>query len=178
MIDRISEVMKQGWVENLILRFDLFQPACETAHFLGLALLMGTDGLLDLRLLGVARNVPIAALHRFVPWGIAGFGVCLVSGLLIMVGDPFREPSWYMRNIGYQLKMLLIALAGVNAVLFYATGVGRQVEQLAPGEDTPRAAKVIAAVSLVLWIGVMYFGRMLPWEDALYMLFEDPEDWG
>ena len=178
MIDRISDMMKQGWVENLILRFDLFQPACETAHFLGLALLLGTVGLLDLRLLGVARSVPIGAFQRFVPWGVFGFGVCLVSGLLIMVGDPFREPSWYMRNIGYQLKMLLILLAGVNVVLFYVTGLAKQVDQLAPGEDAPRGAKIIAGLSLIMWIGVMYFGRMLPWEDALYMVFENPEDWG
>ena len=79
---------------------------------------------------------------------------------------------------GYEEAAALGFVAGVNAVLFYVTGLGRQVEALAPGEDTPRGAKIIAGVSLVLWIGVMYFGRMLPWEDALYMVFENPEDWG
>lgn len=49
-----------------------------------------------------------------------------------------------------------------NVLLFYVTGVFRNVEGLGPGDDAPLAAKVIAAVSLFLWIGVMYLGRMLP----------------
>jgi hypothetical protein len=58
--------------------------------------------------------------------------------------------------------MLFIALAGTNVLAFYFTGIFRTVEKLGPGEEAPGSAKVIAAVSLFLWIGVMYLGRMLP----------------
>ena len=43
-------------------------------HFVGLVLLMGTIGLLDLRLLGFAKQIPIGSLHRLLPWAMVGFG--------------------------------------------------------------------------------------------------------
>ena len=58
--------------------------------------------------------------------------------------------------------MTLIALAGVNVLLFYVTGIARAVEALGPGADTRPGAKVMAATSLVLWLGVIIFGRFLP----------------
>ena len=133
-------------------------PTCETLHFIGLALLFGNVGLLDLRLLGVAKRLPVAPLGRFIRWGVLGFVINLVTGALFFIGTP----SQYLGNIAFQLKLLLIVLAGVNLVVFYVTGVGRQVEALGAGDDAPAAAKVIAATSLVLWVGVMFFGRMLP----------------
>lgn len=55
-----------------------------------------------------------------------------------------------------------IVLAGLNVGLFYVTGMARTVEALGPGEDIPPGAKLIAASSLFLWLGVLYLGRMLP----------------
>jgi len=133
-------------------------PGGEAVHFMGLALLFGTIGALDLRLLGMAKRMPLAPLHRLVPWGALGFAMCFVTGFLFFVG----EPSQYIPNGVFWLKMLFIALAGLNVLLFYASGVFRPVKALGPGEDAPKPAKVIAAVSLVLWLGVMFWGRMLP----------------
>jgi hypothetical protein len=50
-------------------------PIAESLHFIGLSMLIGTVGLFDLRLLGVARRIPIAAMHRLIPWGLVGFGI-------------------------------------------------------------------------------------------------------
>ncbi len=57
--------------------------------------------------------------------------------------------------------MLFIVLAGMNAVVFSATGLKRLVDDVGAGHDAPFSAKVCAAVSLSLWVGVMYWGRML-----------------
>ena len=134
-------------------------PACETLHFIGLALLIGNVGLLDLRLLGFEKRLPVAALNRFVRLGVLGFVLNLITGIMFFAGNPYQ----YVYNVAFGWKVAFIALAGVNAVVFYATGVARQVAVLGPGDEAPTAAKIIAATSLFLWAAVMYMGRMLPY---------------
>src|SRR6478752_6404104 len=63
-------------------------PTCETLHFIGLAMLFGVVGLLDLRMLGVAKRLPGKPLHELIPWGILGFVVNLITGALFFSGDP------------------------------------------------------------------------------------------
>ena|SRR5215510_2056550 len=133
-------------------------PACETLHFMGLAVLVGIVGVLDLRLLGLASGLPIAPLQRLIPAAIAGFVVNLVTGVLFFSGDPGQ----YINNPAFWYKMLFIALAGANVFLFYITGLSRRIDSLEAGDHAPAGAKAIAAISLFLWIGVMYWGRMLP----------------
>jgi hypothetical protein len=134
-------------------------PACETLHFMGLALLIGNVGLLDLRLLGVAKQLPLVPLSRFVRWAVLGFVINLLTGIMFFAGNPFQ----YINNVAFGWKIAFIMLAGVNVLLFYVTGVFRKVEALRPGDDAPISAKIIAAASLFLWVGVMYMGRMLPY---------------
>src|SRR5262249_33732852 len=62
----------------------------------------------------------------------------------------------------FAFKLLFIGLAGVNVIVFYVTGLYRRVDGVGAGGDVPGPAKVAAAVSLFLWIGVMFWGRMLP----------------
>lgn len=133
-------------------------PACETLHFMGLALLIGAVGILDLRMIGMARGLPIASVQRLMPWAVLGFVVNLITGVLFFVG----EPQQYVKNIAFLMKMLFIVLAGVNVFLFYATGLHKRVDEMAPGGEAPVAARIVGAASLVLWIGVVYWGRMLP----------------
>ena len=134
-------------------------PTCETLHFVGLALLIGNVGVLDFRLLGVGKGIPLRPLNRFVRWGVLGFAINLVTGVLFFVGNPAQ----YINNIAFGYKLAFMALAGLNVLLFYATGLARTVDALGPGDEAPPAAKAIAAVSLCLWAGVMYMGRMLPY---------------
>ena len=131
-------------------------PTCETVHFLGLSLLIGTIAMFDLRLLGLGKRVPIAALHRLVPWGVLGYVVNVITGLMFLV----TEPDQYIYNPAFHFKMLFMSLAGFNVLAFYLA-VFRKVRPLGSGDGTPLSAKVIASASLFLWIGVIVFGRLL-----------------
>ena len=131
---------------------------CETLHFIGMALLIGVVGLLDARMLGMFKRLPIGPLERLVPWGVAGFVINAVTGFLFFAGAPGQ----YIHNSVFWYKMLFIAIAGVNVGIFYLTGLSGEVDRLGPGEDAPFAAKAIAASSLFLWFGVIFWGRMLP----------------
>jgi hypothetical protein len=133
-------------------------PTAETIHFVGLSMLMGIIGVIDLRLLGMGKRVPFAPLHRLLPWGISGFLLCLGTGMVFFTGDPLQ----YVHNWVFWAKMSFVVLAGLNVGTFYVSGVFEKAEHLGAGDDAPRGAKVIAAFSLILWIGVMYLGRMLP----------------
>jgi hypothetical protein len=131
-------------------------PFCETVHFLGLSLLIGTIGMFDLRLLGMGRRVPIRALHKLVPWGVFGYVISLITGIMFLA----TEPDQYIFNSAFHWKVLFMAVAGLNMATFYLT-VFRRVKSLGSGEDAERPAKLIAGLSLFLWIGVILFGRML-----------------
>lgn len=131
-------------------------PAAESIHFIGLSLLVGAIGVFDLRLLGVGRRIPIAALHKLVPWGLAGYGITVFSGVPFLM----TEPNQYIYNPAFQFKLLFMAVAGFNALAFYLTAFRRTT---APGasDDAPPTAKLIAAVSLSMWILVIVCGRLL-----------------
>src|SRR5262249_21213778 len=133
-------------------------PLCETLHFIGLALLVGIVGVLDLRMLGMAKGLPLGPLQRLMPFAILGFTINLITGALFFTGDQFQ----YIHDVAVAFKVHLIGLAGVNVIVFYVPGLYRRVDGVGAGGDVPGAAKVAAAVSLFLWIGVMFWGRMLP----------------
>jgi hypothetical protein len=130
---------------------------CETLHFIGMALLIGCVGFLDLRMLGVGKRLAVGPLHRLIPYGIAGFVINLITGTIFFIGIPGQ----YINNVAFIAKMALIVIAGLNVLIFYTT-VYRAAEALGPDDDAPLKAKVAAAVSIAAWFGVMYFGRMLP----------------
>jgi hypothetical protein len=167
MLQALSDLLYVEWMANLVSAWSWLWPIAEMLHFVGLALLVGVTGLFDLRLLGVAKNVPAAALHRFMPWALVGFGLCAVTGFLFVGGNPFEQPLSLLNNLAFQMKMLFVLLAGVNAAAFSVTPLHRAVDRLQPGEMAPMGARAIGAASLALWVGVIYFGRLIPWEDAL-----------
>lgn len=131
-------------------------PVAESIHFIGLSLLIGTIGLFDLRLLGLGRRIPISALHRLIPWGIAGYTMNVLTGICFLTA----ETDQYIYNPSFQLKMLSMSVAGVNVLLFYTT-MFRRVKTLGPGENAPMPARIIGGVSLVCWLSVITFGRLL-----------------
>jgi hypothetical protein len=145
-------------VSKAVTHYSWIWPTCETLHFIGLALLIGNVGLLDLRMLGAAKGIPLAPLTRLVRWGVLGFVINLLTGIVFFVGAP----SQYVNNIAFQLKLLFIVLAGANLAVFNLSGIGRTVGLLGPGDDAPASAKIVAATSLFLWVGIMFWGRMLP----------------
>jgi uncharacterized membrane protein len=130
-------------------------PTCETLHFIGLSLLFGVAALIDLRILGMMKGLPFPALHRLLPWGILGFGINAITGMLFFVG----EPQQYTGNAAFQWKIILMMLAGINVLYFT---VFDEAWAVGAGDDAPFTAKAVAASALVLVLGVLYCGRMLP----------------
>jgi hypothetical protein len=128
----------------------------ETLHYFGLCLLFGTVILFDLRILGVAKAIAPPDLHRFVPWGVAGFLLNLVTGICFFFGYPEQ----YAYNSAFHIKVVAMALAGINVTVFYAL-VFPSVKELGPHADAPLAAKVVTAVSLASWVVVLSAGRLL-----------------
>lgn len=131
---------------------------CETLHFAGLSLLVGVVGLLDLRLLGFFNRIPLAALRALLPYGIAGFAINAATGMVFFIGTPEQ----YVTNVAFGMKLLFIAISGLN-VLYFERIQGHRVAQLGPDEPMPRAFKIAGAVSLGGWFMVLYWGRMLPY---------------
>jgi hypothetical protein len=167
-METLSGILDSALLDRLVVEYSWSWPICEFLHFVGLTLLVGVTGLFDLRILGLAKGLPLGPLHRMMPWAVAGFALCLLSGLVFVAGDPFNEPVVLLRNLSFQLKMLFVAVAGLNVAAFYLGGIDRRVAAVGPGGDAPAAAKLIAAISLGCWIGVIYFGRMIPWADAIH----------
>jgi hypothetical protein len=155
----LAEWLAATQMSGFVNEYSWVWPACETLHFVGLALLIGNIGLVDLRLLGVEKRLALAPLSRFIRLAVLGFLINLVTGIVFFVGNPFQ----YINNVAFGFKIGFIALAGVNVVVFYVTGLNRKVAVMGPGDDAPPLAKIIAATSLFLWIAVMYMGRMLPY---------------
>jgi len=131
-------------------------PTVESIHFIGLTLLLGSIAAWDLRLLGLMKEVPVAAFHRLIPFAVLGFAINATSGSFFLMTDPDQ----YVYNSAFHLKMLCVALAGVNVVLFYVT-MFRRVKALGPGAQPPFLARVNGAVSLALWVTVIICGRMI-----------------
>jgi hypothetical protein len=153
-------------IEYAVTHIPWLWPVSEIVHFAGICLLVGVVGFFDLRLLGAARGLPVAPLKRLLPWGVVGFILCLTSGLVFVLGlrgnIPVHPYDVLMYDPYFQLKVLFIVLAGVNLLAFYVTGTSRAVDSVGAGEDAPPLAKVIAGISLGLWVSIILLGRWIP----------------
>jgi len=130
-------------------------PTCETLHFIGLSLFFGVAALVDLRLLGWIKSVPYHAVHRMLPWGILGYGLNVITGMFFFVGAPQQ----YTQNAVFQWKMVLILVTSLNVIYFT---IFDEPWSLGPDEEASPFAKFVAASALVLVVGVLFCGRMLP----------------
>ena len=134
------------------------------AHFIGLILIVGTVGLLDVRIMGFFKQLPVAPVHRLLPWGLAGLAVNVATGLAAFASRPEN----YVFSAGLWVKILALVLVGVNAALFYLTDIFADVEKLGPGEDAAITAKLVAGSGLFLWFVVIAMGRYIqPLTDTL-----------
>src|SRR5207245_4441604 len=85
-------------------------PTLETLHFVGLSMLFTTVLIVNLRLLGMIKVVPYSAVHQLLPFGMIGFGINLVSGMLFFIGVPAQ----YTANAVFYWKMVFVLLGGLN----------------------------------------------------------------
>ncbi|RAK60252.1 hypothetical protein DJ021_10770 [Phenylobacterium hankyongense] len=133
-------------------------PAVETAHVLAITLVVGTIAIVDFRLLGVPGHTKgVRRLTADVlPFTWGAFAVALISGALLFASAATK----YWADIPFRMKMVLLVLAGLNMVFFHLI-TWRSVHVWDEVVRTPFAAKIAGATSLLLWIGVVLFGRWI-----------------
>ena len=120
-------------------------PLAEIMHFLGLSLLIGSLMVVDLRLLGIIKDMSFKAIYRFLPVTILGFGINVITGVLFLFTDPFR----YYPNFAFRIKMGLIVLGGLNALWFQFKVHPATLN--APKNSGPDlSTRIVAVLSLVL----------------------------
>jgi len=146
----------ESWSLALFLRGSIWAyPLVNTLHLLGIALLIGSLATLDLRVLGVWRRVPAAGLASVVlPVALAGFGLAVIAGpLLFLVQAKTYAALWL-----FQIKMALLVLAVVNAIFFMRSVAWRRFRK---GGEASAGLRMSALLSLLLWLGVLVFGRLI-----------------
>ncbi len=132
-------------------------PFVEILHITGFVTLVGPIIMLDLRLLGLSKALPVRLLVRHVlPWSAGALLLIVPTGLLMFVahaGDLVGNPV-------FAVKISLLFCAATNAALFHA-GVYRTVAAWDSGVAAPVAARLHALASLAIWISVLACGRLL-----------------
>ncbi|MDP2007298.1 MAG: hypothetical protein Q8K45_16600 [Rubrivivax sp.] len=124
-------------------------PALEVVHLVGIALLLGSLVVVELRVWGAAPALPLVALARLaMPVTLSGFGLVVVSGLLLFAANP----NDMLANRAFLLKLALVGMAGLNAAFFHARG------SLARHDGLARAQTVL---SLGLWLAAIICGRWI-----------------
>ena len=127
-------------------------PIIETIHVLGMALLVGTVAILDLRLLGlVLKGEQVSRVAgQILPLTWAGFGVMFTSGFLLFWSEAAKS-YW---NPAFRVKLVLLALVGLNPLIFHFT-IYRSVATWNGVIVTPLRARLAAVFSLTLWSGII-----------------------
>lgn len=157
MIDpALLKAIHDTWLGETIRSSSLIFPTLETAHFIGLCMLLGAMILVDLRLVGILRG-PAKPVLLFTRLAIVGFTINLLSG----VGFFVSNPSNYDANPLFWIKMGLVLLAGLN-VAWFELAERREILALPEGAVTPGRVRVVAGLSLGLWTAVIVLGRYLP----------------
>jgi hypothetical protein len=148
------------WLEtnSLIVRLDtsiVWSSLCEILHYSGFFLVVGSTVIVNLRLLGLAgkKENPSALAEQLAPWMWIGLAMTLVSGFVLFAG----EATDFYNAITFRIKILWILVATiVGAIVFYV--VARSAEKT----PTPVWTKIVAFISLVLWIGAILISVEVP----------------
>jgi hypothetical protein len=146
---RLSAVIRQSnWLFSTL----------DTIHTLGIVLVAGTIMLMDLRLLSLGlRSAPVAQIvARIVPATWAGFMLMFLSGGLLF----FSEAVKMYYSPAFRIKILLLSLAGLNALIFHRT-IYRDVANWDPASAPPARARLAGLLSLVFWIAIIAAGRAI-----------------
>src|ERR1051326_6838649 len=141
-----------GGIRNSLYLF----PLIESFHVLGLAMVFGTIAIIDLRLLGIAstRRPFSRVASDVLKWTWVAFGLTVSTGLLMFSTNA----AVYFHNNFFRTKMVLLALAGLNMLVFEFTA-GRSIRHWDEGDAAPRMGKTAAVGSLILWMSIIFMGR-------------------
>jgi hypothetical protein len=154
------------WLEGLplsewVAQSEVGYPLLLSIHSIGMAAVAGLMLVLDLRVLGVAPQIPISAFRRFMPIAWAGFGLNLISGVLLFNATAVR----LVKNWPFLSKMACICAAGVVTWMLWRALKGQGLDRAeTEGGATVAVAgqtKALASLSIVLWLLAILFGRLI-----------------
>lgn len=133
-------------------------PVVESVHVMAIALLFGSILIVDLRLLGIANahrafTRVSGELLRFT-W--IAFVIAVITGAMMFAANA----TTYFNNTAFRWKLVLLALAGINMAAFQLRTV-RSVAAWDHSARTPPAARAAGAASILIWVGVIFFGRWI-----------------
>lgn len=133
-------------------------PVIESVHSLALSVMLWPAAILDLRLLGVImRRRPVSTVaSQFLPWVWIGFTVMVLSGAMLFAAEAVK----CYNSPFFRVKVVLIGVAGLNALIFHKTVFGN-VHTWDEDSRAPWRAKVAGGCSLAVWVGVVAMGRAL-----------------
>ncbi|MBU3577269.1 DUF6644 family protein [Polynucleobacter sp. UK-Kesae-W10] len=137
---------------------ELLFPWVEAIHVLAVTLVLGSIALVDLRLIGIrAINRPISNISKeLLPITWMAFLVAAVTGAILFTSNALS----YSQNFYFISKMILLGLAGVNMMCFQFI-IGKNLDQWNHYQQLPLPARLAGALSLVLWIGIIFCGRWI-----------------
>src|ERR1700691_3232745 len=158
LIVAICEWLEQTAVGSAIHGSLWLFPVIETVHIFGIICLVGATSILDLRLMGLTfRDEPVTKLvHRFIPWAWAGFLIQVTTGLLLFSSEATKMYG----NLAFEIKMLLILVAGINAFVFHEIAY-QSVGKWENDPVAPLAARAAGLISILLWFGIVAAGRWI-----------------
>jgi hypothetical protein len=155
-----------GWLEvieefpsSAAIRESLYgYPALLSVHVVSMCLFAGLVLMMDLRLAGIGnRGTPFSQIQkRLFPWQMVGLVVSTISGLILVYGQPTR----FSTNIFFLLKMVLMALAAMNALAFHFSPY-LSIDRWDASRLVPRTARSAGLLSVALWVGVIVTGRLI-----------------
>ncbi len=131
-------------------------PITLTAHSVGLSVVVGVLFVLNLRLLGLLKGIPLDALRGLLTLAWAGFALNVVSGLALFSS----QATYFITHPAFLVKISAIFLASLDAVLIQQI-LRRHASEWDAGTTVPAGIRILAALSLLLWLGAITAGRLI-----------------
>ncbi len=150
------EWLQSTWVGVLVAESLWGYPLFETIHSLGMAMLIGSLGLINLRVLGYKSELPLLQMRQLLPLAWLGFTLNAVSGSLLFTSDAV----YFFESYTFRIQMVLIVLGGLNAALL-GRRIFREAAAGAPALPTATSTKFIAVTSLIFWFAAVCAGRLI-----------------
>ena len=156
-IDTFLRALEATGLATTLRENDSLFPWVESLHVLAITLVVGSISIVDLRLIGIASLDRVAGrlTSDVLPCTWVAFAIAAITGALLFASNAIS----YAHNAYFQAKFVFIFLAGINMAVFHL-GAGRTIAHWGTSPNTtPLPARIAGAVSLLLWIGVVAFGR-------------------
>ena len=150
------EWLQSTWFGVLVAESLWGYPIFETIHTIGMAMMIGSLGLINLRVLGYKPELRLLDTRQLLPLAWIGFTLNAISGSALFTSDAV----YFWGKYTFRIKMILITLGGINASLL-GQRVFREAAAAGPAPPPAVSTKWIAFSSLIFWFGAVIAGRLI-----------------